>query len=112
MSFRGKFMNRDAQATLIFYEHRLYDAQIMFDDLEPLKARHLYSCLFDKLTSQYGHPNNTNKLDNGVLISWYGNRTDIILSHGAVKALLPLVGTLIDFSDKKTEDEVKEQNLK
>ncbi len=56
MDFHGTFMGRDGEATLRFYEQKLYYVDIMFDGL---KSETLYDDLLTLLQVTYGQPNET-----------------------------------------------------
>ncbi len=115
MNFHGTFMDRDAQVTLIFYKQKLYEVDIMFDDL---KSKNLYFDLLTQLKVKHGPPDKSGNQDYGRNAFWAGavpkdmliymsedqarDVTDIFLYQVESKTDRSII-TNIEYSDWKTK---------
>jgi hypothetical protein len=111
MYFRGTFMDRDGHATLRFYEHRLYEVSMFFDD----SSESTYYDLLRLLRARYGPPEERKQGENplskdlNMRSAWWAlwrtdrDVTNIYLSQAVCKqAHCPPFFPDVEFSDLKT----------
>jgi len=105
MGFHGKFMERDGEATLIFYEHKLYKCSIVFDVSESESAESFYSHLFRILEVKFGLPDKTEINNDRRYVQWYGDVINLYFYQSFFRDSLSNHKhvDIIEFSDWKTE---------